>query len=183
MISSNYQLSGLVQARTALPASRPGQVPEGSPELLDGVQLGGFSGPASPTSPVSRAESEASSTDKPSGSAQLGRTNLEVAMHSLPPGGSSAHFLTSQPAPWTAAQRSACIADLETLNQAGELRSFNPLEMEYTRCSVAEALQTMSEHQPIFYQEGRTGKEPPQKIAGLQSLAELARQAELGRIG
>jgi len=181
MISTNYQLGGLAHTRTGLPAGRPGPVPESSPEYTDGVQLGGGSGPDA--SPISRAESEASASGAQISSAQLGKTSLEVAMQSLPPGGSSARFLTSEPAPWTSAQRSACIADLETLNLAGELRSFNPLEMEYTRCSVAEALKSMSEHQPIFYQEGRTGKESPQKIAGLQSLAELARQAELGRIG
>jgi len=112
---------------------------------------------------------------------KLGDTGFASALQALPSEGQAAKLLSSEPAPMTAQQRSACIADLETLNLAGQLQRLDPETFEVTRCEVSEALENMANGQPIFYRQGRFGQ--TDQIAGLDKLASAARQAQMGILG
>ena len=113
-------------------------------------------------------------------SAPLQQMGLNTALAALPAPGRIAEMLDSEPAPWTSQQRAHCIADLEILQLAGQLQSFNLEAGEVTRCNFPTALEALSEGQRIYYQADPQG--PPTQIADLQSLSRLAREAEMGRV-
>lgn len=112
---------------------------------------------------------------------KLGDTGFASALQALPTEGQAAKLLSSEPAPMTDQQRSACIADLETLNMAGQLQRLDPETFEVTQCEVADALDNMANGHPIFYSAGRLGQ--TEQIVGLEKLASAARLAQFGRVG
>ena len=104
-------------------------------------------------------------------------------MQALPAESQVARLLDSKSAPMTDQQRSACIADLETLNLAGFIKMFDPTTMEYARCGVAEALDIMAQGGRVFYSDGGRQSSQLTQIADLEKLSATARQAALGIVG
>lgn len=115
--------------------------------------------------------------------AGLDQTGRETALQALPSEAKVARLLDAKPGPMTEQQRSACIADLETLNQAGFLKVFDPETMEYAKCGVAQALDSMSQGQPVFYSGSGREANTTTQIGDLEKLSAIARQAALGIVG
>ncbi|MBT9582316.1 hypothetical protein IV102_03135 [bacterium] len=172
MIPLNVQLPAVSPQLRVQFGVQPAAGPDKEIAPQDGVS---FSQPSSvsgeaPTLPVG---------DHPG---NLGQTGLSTALQSLPPEGTAAKLLESaRRTPMTEAQRDACIADLETLNMAGYLKSMDPETLEYSSCSPTQALQCLANGDEVYYRGGKQG--PLTSIAGLQTLADLARQAQMGRVG
>lgn len=171
MISWNPGLSSSTLSRARVSqAFTPSVTPETAVAVSDGLTLSGCPSDSAD-------ESRRTSTCAGAPLQQLG---LNTAIAALPAPGRIAEMLHSEPAPWSPEQRDRCIADLEVLNLAGQLQSFNLDAGEFTRCNVRTALEALSEGQRIHYQAEPKG--PPAQIADLQSLSRLAREAEMGRV-
>lgn len=113
---------------------------------------------------------------------RLKETVWSSALQSLPPEGKAARLLDSKPAPLTQQQRDGCIADLETLHLAGDLKFFDTDSGEYSSCGVAQGLERMAQGEPLFY--GGGGRQPQMtQIGSLEKLSALAQQAALGIVG
>lgn len=143
----------------------------GPPLPQDAASLSGSAPPPPPPPP---------NTPTPGRMGDMGR---ESALQALPNEGRLARLLDSKAGPMTEQQRSACIADLETLHLAGQLKVLDLDTMEYSRCNVARALETMAEGGHLFYSgSGRQAKQLI-PIQDLQKLAATAQEASLGIVG
>jgi hypothetical protein len=172
MISFNTQFPAIRGPMSPMPgrkAAEAGPSSESVPQQ-DGVSLTRSQIPGDAPSAVA-----AIPPDK------LGETGFATALQALPPGGHAAQMLTSEPAPMTQQQQSACIADLETLNLTGQLKRLDPETFEISKCNVAQALDSMANGQGIYYSQGKNG--PMGEIADLEQLSAAARQAQLGIVG
>lgn len=174
MISFNQQLPAVSPQLRSPSGVKPVTVPDKEVGSQDGVVLSkptALSGEM-PTLPTVGAGNYS----------KLGDTGMASALKSLPPEGTAAKLLeTARRTPMTEAQRDACIADLETLNMAGYLKSMDPETLEYNSCSPTQALQCLANGDKVYYRGGKQG--PLTAIGGLQTLTELAQQAQRGRVG
>jgi len=176
MISLNKLTSvpGLSSARAGGPPAAGKQSETRSPSAGDQVMLSGAPLPTTAHPP------ELSTQAPPPGC--LKETVWSSAIQALPPEGKAARLLDSKPAPLTQQQRDGCIADLETLHLAGDLKFFDTDTGEYSKCGVAQALERMTEGEPVFY--GGGGRQPQMtQIGSLEKLSALAQQAALGIVG
>lgn len=113
--------------------------------------------------------------------AKLKESGVTTTLQALPREARSAQLLTQEGSPMNEQQRSACIADLETLNLSGQIRHHHPETFEVIPCGVAAALESVAKGHPIYYRQGREG--PVEKLQGLEMLAATAHQAQMGRVG
>ena len=174
MISFNMQLPAVSPQLRPPCGVKPVTVPDKEIGSQDGVVLSKQTAP--------NAEMPTLPTVGGGNYGKLGDTGMASALQSLPPEGTAAKLLeTARRTPMTEAQRDACIADLETLNMAGYLKSMDPETLEYNSCSPTQALQCLANGDEVYYRGGKQG--PLTTIGGLQTLAELAQQAQRGRVG
>lgn len=175
MFSLNTVTSALGLSRTLPPAKTAGaKVPSQDDGPQDAASLSGATALVASSTPT-----PSSVVVKP---AKLVETGRESALGALPAEGQIARLLDSKPGAMTQQQRDGCIADLETLNLAGDLKFFDTSTGEYSTCGVAQALEIMGRGQPIFYSGG--GRQSPMTpIGSLEKLSAAAQQASLGIVG